>query len=221
MTRLLVALVALLVPLSVKADPKILVMGDSMLAAYQHDGRSVGDALAQDLGADVTMRAVPGARMIYRLPITGAIGFNIPKQFRDRNWDYVVLNGGGNDLWMFCGCNRCDARMNAMIREDGRAGAIPRLAMQIRQSGAKVIWLGYLRSPGFGSPIEGCKDEGDELEARIARMAALVDGIYFVSNADLVPHGDTSFHGHDRIHPSPKGTRAIAARAAEVIRRTH
>jgi lysophospholipase L1-like esterase len=93
--------------------------------------------------------------------------------------------------------------------------------MRLRRTGAKVIWLGYLRSPGFGSPIEGCKDEGDELEARIARMAGLVDGIYFVSNADLVPHGDTSFHGLDRIHPSPKGAQAIAARAADFIRRVN
>lgn len=218
MFRLLSLLAFLCLPLSAGADPRILVMGDSMLATHQNTGRSVGHVLADELGARVTMRAVPGARMIYRLPISGAIGFNISKQFRRGDWDYVVVNGGGNDLWLVCGCQRCDQRMNAMIREDGRAGAIPSLAMQLRQSGAKVIWLGYLRSPGFGSPIEGCRDEGDELEARIARMAALVDGIYFVSNADLVPNGDTSFHGLDRIHPSPKGAQAIAARAADVIR---
>ena len=30
-----------------------------------------------------------------------------------------------------------------------------------------MIFVGYLRTPGAGSPIEQCADEGDELEARV------------------------------------------------------
>ncbi|WP_322867777.1 hypothetical protein U5922_017110 [Aquicoccus sp. G2-2] len=81
-----------------------------------------------------------------------------------------------------------------------------------------MIILGYLRSPGFSSPIESCKDEGDELESRLAKLAVLDPGVIFHSITDLVPNGDLSFHAADRIHPSLKGSAAIAKRLAEIIR---
>lgn len=49
-------------------------------------------------------------------------------------------------------------------------------------------------------------------------MAARDSGVHFISLADLVPHGDRSYHAADMIHPSVKASRAIAARIAAVIR---
>jgi acyl-CoA thioesterase I len=40
----------------------------------------------------------------------------------------------------------------------------------------------------------------------------------FVPMSDLVPDGDPSLHQQDLIHPSPKGSAAIAARLAAAIR---
>ena len=200
--------------------PRVLVIGDSLLASHAVSGRAVGDNLSRLLGAEVDDHSVGGARMIYNLPITGAMGLSIPKQWRGGDYDWVVMNGGGNDLWLGCGCqdNDCDRKMNRLIAANGRRGAIPGLISSIRQSGARVIVVGYLRSPGFSSPIESCKDEGDELEARIARLAEIDPGLTFHSLTDLVPEGDKSFHAADRIHPSLKGSRAIAERIARLIR---
>ncbi len=89
----------------------------------------------------------------------------------------------------------------------------------MRESGAQVLWLGYLRSPGVGSPIEGCREEGDELEARIAKLAESDRGVHFLSNADLVPHGDRSYHGIDMIHPSLKASAEIGSRVSDYIRK--
>ena len=200
------------------AQPRILVIGDSLLASHSISGRGIADRLEQILRVPVKDHSVAGARMIYNLPITGAMGLSIPRQFREGDWDWVIVNGGGNDVWLGCGCNRCDRKINRMIAKDGRRGVIPGLVSRIRQSGARVLYLGYLRSPGFDTPIEECKDEGDELEARIARLAALDRDIVFHSITDLVPPGDLSFHAVDRIHPSLKGSAAIAGRLAEVIR---
>ncbi|MDQ2090592.1 SGNH/GDSL hydrolase family protein [Marimonas arenosa] len=202
------------------SGPRILVIGDSLLASHSISGRSVGHNLSRLLRAEVSNHPVGGARMIYNLPITGAMGLSIPKQWRGGDWDWVVMNGGGNDLWLGCGCrkNGCIRKMNRLIAENGRRGAIPSLVSKIRKSGARVIIVGYLRSPGFTSPIESCKDEGDELETRVGRLAALDPGITFHSLTDLVPHGDLSFHAADRIHPSLKASRAIAARIARIIR---
>jgi lysophospholipase L1-like esterase len=80
-----------------------------------------------------------------------------------------------------------------------------------------VVWVGYLRSPGKWSPIDGCRDNGAALEARLETLAALDEGVHFVSLADLVPHGALSFHSSDRIHPSVKGSKAIGDRVVAVI----
>lgn len=200
-------------------DPaRILAIGDSLLASHSSDGASVSDRLEARLGEQVIDRSVSGARIVNPLPVSGALGMRISEQYPGGNWDWVILNGGGNDLWLGCGCGDCQRRMDRMIAADGSRGDIAQLVDRIRASGAQVIYLGYLRSPGTGSPIEHCRDDGDELEARLARMAAARDGVHFLSLADLVPTGDRSYHAADMIHPSQKASDAIGARIAEVIR---
>ncbi|MEM6303367.1 MAG: SGNH/GDSL hydrolase family protein [Pseudomonadota bacterium] len=198
---------------------RILVMGDSFMTSNGSRRASVPHVLARELGAKVTSKAVTGARFVYRLPITGALGLNIPKQWRGGAWDVVVMNGGGNDLWLGCGCGACGPRLNTLITADGRGGIIPATVARARQSGARVIYTGYLRSPGAGSPIEGCRVWGDRLEQRLAQMARRDRGVTFVSLANMVPRGNRSFHAADMIHPSPKGSAAAAARIIREIKR--
>ncbi|MGR3546916.1 MAG: SGNH/GDSL hydrolase family protein, partial [Roseovarius sp.] len=50
-----------------------------------------------------------------------------------------------------------------------------------------------------------------------ALLAGLDRGVHFLPLADLVPHGDRSYHGIDLIHPSLKGSRVIGQRIAEII----
>lgn len=196
---------------------RILLMGDSLMAVHRGVDRAVSQMVERDLGEEVVDRSVVGARMIYALPVSGAAGLNIPKQYRPGKWDWVVLNGGGNDLWLGCGCMLCNTKMDRLISEDGRQGVIPGFVSRLRQAGAKVLYVGYLRSPGLGSPIEYCRDEGDELERRIGSLAKLDAGVYFLSLKDLVPYGDRSYHAIDMIHPSLKASAAIAERIATII----
>lgn len=215
-------LVALLHAPAVQAQseqPKILVMGDSLMAVNRVVGSSVSLALGKTLGVEVTDHAVSGARYFHALPITGALGLRISSQFHGGPYDYVVMNGGGNDLLFGCGCGACTRMMNRLVSEDGTAGAIPALVAKIRASGAKVIYTGYLRTPGVTSPVEGCGVLGDEMDRRLALMAKAQKGVSFVRLADVVKKdGDTSYHGVDLIHPSAKGSRAIAARIVGLIR---
>ncbi|KMW57964.1 GDSL-like lipase/acylhydrolase [Candidatus Rhodobacter oscarellae] len=203
----------------VRAEPmRVLAIGDSLMASHAISGRSVAGYLERELGVPVKDRSVLGAHMVYRLPISGAMGLSIPAQFRGEDWDWVVMTGGGNDLWLGCGCGRCDRRMNKLISKDGTRGKIPQLMAKILKSGARVIYVGYLRSPGINTPIEHCKDEGDALEARVADLAARVDGVYYLSLQDLVPSGDRSYFAIDLIHPSKKASARIAARVAALIK---
>ena len=197
---------------------RILVIGDSLMAAHALTGRSIAGYLGASLGGAVTDRSVLGARMIYKLTLTGRLGLSIPAQFRGNGWDWVLMSGGGNDLWLGCGCNRCQRKLDRLIAADGTTGEIPRLWARIRKTGAQVVFTGYLRSPEIDTPIEHCKDEGDELEARIARLAARVEGVNYLSMQDLVPPGDLSYFALDRIHPSLKASKAIAARIANFLK---
>jgi len=204
-------------PARAEAPLRILVLGDSFMTSNASRNKAVPHLLARGLNASVKSRAITGARYMYRLPVTGALGFNISKQYREGPWDWVVINGGGNDLWLGCGCMRCKRRLNKIISPDGRRGAAPRLVARARASGARVLYVGYLRSPGAGSPIEHCRKVGNALEARIAVMAKHDPGVFYLSLADMVPHGDRSFHAADMIHPSVKGSTAAARRMAAKI----
>ncbi|MBY6068606.1 SGNH/GDSL hydrolase family protein [Leisingera aquaemixtae] len=199
-------------------SPRILAMGDSLLAWHSLAGKSISDTVSRELQEPVVDRSVSAARILYKLPISGAAGMNIGKQYTPGEWDWVIVNGGGNDLWLGCGCFACDRKMDKLISADGRDGAIPAMLSELRATGARVIYVGYLRSPGVGSMIEHCRDEGNELEARIGRMAEQDEGIYFLSNKDMVPYGDRSYHALDMIHPSVKASSEIGRKVAEIIR---
>lgn len=197
--------------------PRILAMGDSMIAWHAFTKQSISDSIEKSLNEPVHNTAISGARILYNLPVTGAMGMRIENQYRKGDWDWVVLNGGGNDLWFGCGCGECVGKINKMISEDGKRGVIPMMVQKYRHQGAQVAWVGYMRSPGTWSPVENCRMTGNELEKRISKLAAIDPGVHYVSLADMVPDGDRSFHTFDMIHPSIKGSREIGKRVAAVI----
>lgn len=198
-------------------QPRVLVLGDSLLASNRLAGASVANALAAQTGAEVVDRSVVGARYFHNLPLTGSAGMRISSQFRKGDWDVIVVNGGGNDIMFGCGCGKCDKMVNRLIGEDGTSGAIPEFVASLQATGARVVFVGYLRSPGFDVPVEHCGPIGDEMDRRLARMDAAMKDVTFLAMSDLVPHGDRSFHGFDLVHPSSKGSAAIAARIARAI----
>ena len=203
----------------IEATPRILAIGDSLMAWHTLTGQSIPDIIERELEEPAANRSISGARLIFKIPFIGDAGMQISNQLIEGEWDWVVVNGGGNDLWFGCGCGKCDAKMDKLIASDGGEGEIPRLVNEIRETGAKVLYFGYLRSPGVDSMIEECRDEGDELEKRIAAFAKSTKGVYFLSNADLVPEGDLSYHALDRIHPSLKASEEIGKRVAALIRK--
>jgi len=199
-------------------DSRILAMGDSLMAWNSNGRNSISHVLERALQEDVLDRSVPGAQIVYDLPISGALGFRISNQYVDGDWDWVILNGGGNDLYLGCGCGKCGPQMFRMISQDGTVGEIPHLVSKLRRTGAKVIYLGYLRTPGKDSPIDRCATLGNDFEGRLQAMAKRDSGVFFLSAANVVPHGDLSYHAEDRIHPSSKGSAAIASMIARVIK---
>ena len=79
----------------------ILVLGDSIVA--WNGGRSIPDVIANQTGRSVPSRAVPGAQFDNGSTIASAVGFDIQQQFPGGRWNWVVVNGGANDLSADCG----------------------------------------------------------------------------------------------------------------------
>ncbi len=199
-------------------DAKIIAVGDSLMAWNATSGSSIPDIVADSIGAPVVDRTVSAAWLQTQYDAQGRAQTGVQAQFVEGNWDWAIVNGGGNDLMLGCGCSRCDAVLDNMISEDGNRGQIPNFLRRIRTTGTRVIYVGYLRSPELCTPIEHCKAEGDEFEARIARLAQQDEGIIFVSSQDVARPGDASYFSFDLIHPSRKSSRIIGERVAEVIK---
>ena len=105
--------------------PRIQLLGDSLMATHMLTGRAVPNVLARTLGEAVDNNA-----------ITGAMIRGVSRQYQPGDLDWVVLNGGGNDLWLGCGCSVCEQRMSRIISPDGTEGHLPELISRIRGDGA-------------------------------------------------------------------------------------
>lgn len=193
----------------------ILVLGDSIMA--WNGGRSIPDVVANQTGRSVTSRAVPGAQFDNGSTLASAVGFDIQQQFPGGRWNWVVVNGGANDLSADCGCGACGASVNALTAPDGQSGSIPAFLQRLRaQTGAQVMWMGYYAGSGSGS-FAGCRDDLVEIESRIATFAAGRPGIHFVDSEDVIDRGDRGLFAGDNVHPSARGSARIGAYLAQEI----
>ncbi|MGB3245439.1 MAG: SGNH/GDSL hydrolase family protein [Sulfitobacter sp.] len=195
----------------------ILVIGDSVMAWNGRKNSAIGDAIARTLGRKVVSKAVPGAQFDNASVVAGAVGFDIQRQFQAGRWNWVVMNGTANDLAADCNCGACGASVNALIAPDANAGAIPDFIRKVRRdSGAKVLWMGYYAGSGTGG-FAGCRGDLVEIERRLSRFARANNGVYFADAEDVISRGDATLFAPDNTHPSPKGSALIGAFLAAEI----
>ena len=196
----------------------ILVLGDSVMAWNSSAQASIPDVMARALGRDVVSKAVPGAQFDNSSAIAGAVGFDIRRQLTTGRWNWIVINGGANDLGSDCGCGACGPVVDRLIGKDSTSGAIPAFIKKVQATtGARVIWMGYYAGSGSGS-FKGCRDDLVEMEARIARFSASQTHVYFADAEDVITRTDRSLFAKDNTHPSAKGSALIGAYLAQQIR---
>ncbi len=189
---------------------RIVVAGDSVMAWNRGSGASVADVLQAELREPVGDVSLSFARVA-----GGRGGFNIPNQLDGVQAQWVVLNGGANDLRSNCDCSDCGPVLDQLISQDGMRGAIPALVADLRGRGSQVIWADYYTSPRFAGT--SCEAPYRRLEDRLSRMAAADDGVTLVDMDDVFSPDDLSLFAFDRTHPSREGSARIARLVAPVL----
>lgn len=197
---------------TVPEDARIVVAGDSVMAWNRNKGASVADALRARLKEPV------GDVSLSLAQVAGGRGaFNIPTQLEGVRVEWVVLNGGANDLSGNCDCSDCGPVLDRLISDDGLQGAIPALVADLRGRGAQVIWADYYTAPRYAGTT--CEAPYQVLEDRIGRMADADVGVTLVDMDDVFFAGDLSLFASDGIHPSEKGSARIASLIAPQLER--
>ncbi|WP_176249765.1 MULTISPECIES: SGNH/GDSL hydrolase family protein [unclassified Sulfitobacter] len=200
-----------------KGGGDILVIGDSVMAWNGRSDQAIPDVIAKTLGRQVTNKAIPGAKFDNGSALFSAIGFDIQRQYPGGSWNWVVVDGGANDLGFDdCKCAACRPVVDELIGPDTTSGTIPAFLAGLRDSGAQVIWMGYYKGNGKGS-FEGCRDDLVLLERRIARFAARTPGVTFLDSEMVIDPADPTQFASDNTHPSPKGSALIGSYLAKAI----
>lgn len=195
----------------------ILVIGDSVMAWNRSNGQSIADVIEAGLGRDVTDKSVAGAKFDNGSVIASAVGFDVQAQYPAGRWNWVVVNGGANDMGSDdCGCGDCRAVVSTLIAEDGQSGKIAAFLARVRSDGAQVVWMGYYNAPG--TSFAGCTDDLASLEGRIKRNL-VAQGGYFLEGEDFVAKNDPTNFDEDDTHPSPKGSAILGTALADIIAR--
>lgn len=196
-------------------DATIIAIGDSVMAWNEEEGASIPDVIGAELGRVVYNAAVPGAYF------TGGGGEegNIPDQYVEREWEWLVLDGGGNDVNDECSCTACADTIDDIISADGTSGALPDLVNGVVADGVRVVVFGYYNVPptadyGFAD----CNSEVAELRDRLLQLAESTDDVWFVDGTEIFDPGDLEYYDDDHVHPSALGSELIGeAIAAQIL----
>ncbi|MGR3435709.1 MAG: SGNH/GDSL hydrolase family protein [Shimia sp.] len=197
------------------AAQEVLVMGDSTLA-WNRQG--VARGLEAALGVSAEGRAVPGANMSAEGLGQRILGGQVPGQYRDGPWDWVVVNGGANDLLSECDAGGCGPVVDGLVSADGARGEIPTMIAQLRATGARVVWVDYYLSPRGLADLSPKNPDFEALQERTRAMAARDPGVLWVDMGDVLDPRDPDDFARDRLHPSAVGSGKVAVLVAEAMR---
>lgn len=209
--RLLFALVLSTACSGQKVTTGLQAVGDSIFDWNDNDA-SIPALTAANLGVPVQNNAISGTTIT-------DIGDPIFEQYESGTWDWVLVDGGGNDLNDGCECGQCDALLTEIVAADGSTGAMAELVEQIVDDGHDVALMGYYEMPPdaeFG--FDRCNDELEVLLSRYESLAARFDTVTFIDVREVVSPTDTpEAYDEDNVHPSVEGGAMIAEHLAAVL----
>lgn len=186
-------------------DDLVLAIGDSILAWNKPYCQSAPDHLALERGASVQNNAVSGTRVL---------GGNnaIPDQYVKADWDWVIVDGGGNDVNDACSGDQAGPVIDQIVGADGTGGAMNALMDEIVADADQVLLLGYYPlMPDAWYGFDLCETELDTLDARYAALAEKRPQVTFVDLGQVLdPQLTPDAYAPDGVHPDTEGAQRIA-----------
>ena len=190
-----------------KNNAKILAIGDSIFEWHIWNQHSVPEQLGRELGMSVYNNAISGSLITEETPTS------IRNQYIEGDWEWVVMDGGGNDLNILCQCDKCSEtqdKVEAVYKEF--------LQQLLERENLKIIIWGYYGLPEKAKyGFDECQDDFEELSRRQNKIADTNERIFFVDGSKEITGDDKSYFYIDKIHPSRKGTEVIGRQLSEVI----
>lgn len=188
-------------------NAKILAIGDSIFEWHIWNQHSVPEQLGRELGMSVYNNAISGSLITEETP-TG-----IRNQYIEGDWEWVVMDGGGNDLNILCQCDKCSETQDKV-----EATYKDFLQQLLERENLKIIIWGYYGLPEKAKyGFDECHDDFEELRQRQKKIADTDKRIFFVDGSREITGDDKSYFYIDKIHPSRKGTEVIGRQLSEVI----
>ena len=192
-------------------EANIQLVGDSLFGSDADGCASIAGFMSLKLELRVTDHAIPGATVI------GEDG--IPSQYVSGDWEWTIVNGGGNDAMAYCSegdDEECDEKLDEIITDDNK-GLIPDLINKVKNDGSKVLILGYY-NVAEGSEFEDLILEIEILNDRYKEYAEVNDDVYFISLKDIMsPEGTPDYYSDDLVHPSEEGHKVIGEHIVDFI----
>ena len=192
-------------------EAKIQLVGDSLFGSDADGCASIAGFMSLKLELRVTDHAIPGATVI------GEDG--IPSQYVSGDWEWTIVDGGGNDAMAYCSegdDEECDEKLDEIITDDNK-GLIPDLINKVKNDESKVLILGYYNVPE-GSEFEDLILEIEILNDRYKEYAEVNDDVYFISLKDIMsPEGTPDYYSDDLVHPSEEGHKVIGEHIVDFI----
>lgn len=186
-------------------------VGDSILEWHLGEG-SIPEVMAEALDQPMYNAAVSGAHFL------DGEGESIPSQLSTGAWQWLLVDGGGNDVNDRCECGDCDAVLDAIVSADGSTGALPDFAREVADAGTEVLIMGYYGLPdGAEFGFDRCGEELEVLSQRQAALADSSDRIHFADAREVVDGTDEAMYDDDLVHPSVEGSAVVGRFLAEFI----
>ena len=185
-------------------DGRILGIGDSIFEWNTGDG-SVIEVIGEVLEQPAYNNAISGSM------ISTDDEWSIPNQWIEGDWDWVVLDGGANDLNEHCQCGEC-----ASVHDEIETAYVNLISTLRTQNVNVVIW-GYYVFPEESEEFGICNDNVNVLSEMQQTLAATDTGVLWVDGREQINGEDLSYFDDDLIHPSVSGSKLIGEQIARAI----
>ncbi|MEM9716343.1 MAG: SGNH/GDSL hydrolase family protein [Pseudomonadota bacterium] len=201
----------------------IQVLGDDVMNWNSSLKISIVDVLEQEFGSGVTNNSIDGAVVTAEGGGGGiASFFNAPQdistQYDSGDWDWVVVNGGLNDMLTKCECGSCGPVVDALSSENGQTGAMVDIITQARVDGVQVVLVGHYLAPITGGPMFYCANELLDLNDRFESIADQNGGVHFVNPSDFFARHQLTYYNENPLHLNVAGTLKIAEAIVATIK---